>query len=96
MTEDEYIDVHTDEDDIVSHEDHRDMTLIAIDMEEKLEMHMTPVDAFREQFERLQEINIIKLGFLTVIIIGSASIVGMFVPYVYAIVPAPQSSVCLC
>jgi hypothetical protein len=58
-------------------------------MEEKIEMHMTPVESFREQFERLREGKIIKLGFKVILSIGSVSIVGLFVPYIYAIVPAP-------
>lgn len=54
------------------------------------------VGDFRSEFDKLKEEFLIKRAFKFIAITTLISIVAMVNPYVYSIIPAAESEICLC
>ena len=57
---------------------------------------MTGLGALKNELDKLNEIVLIKKSFLFIAFMTGLSTIGMFVPYVYAIIPVHESAVCMC
>ena len=51
---------------------------------------------FKSELDKLKEKELIWFGMKIMIVLLVLGIVSMFIPYVYAIIPAYSSQVCLC